>query len=190
MKAAIFMGDPHNVAGLPYNVGTCRAGGVSFTADLNGSHSQLTTLDRLVCRSPQRLPVQPGKPLDHPVVLRLDRPLLLQRQRRQLAPAVRQQVRTAGSGFHQGAPGCCVSANLAGYLIIGCSLYIVHTRILYKETTKMSRTPTCLCVHHRLSIANFLTNLIYARVIIAWSKESRTRGSQTPCGLKSLLNLV
>lgn len=29
VKAAIFMGDPHNVAGLPYNVGTCTAGGVS-----------------------------------------------------------------------------------------------------------------------------------------------------------------
>lgn len=28
VKAAIFMGDPHNVAGLPYNVGTCRAQGV------------------------------------------------------------------------------------------------------------------------------------------------------------------
>ncbi|KAI8624505.1 carbohydrate-binding module family 1 protein [Xylariaceae sp. FL1651] len=27
VKAAIFMGDPHNVAGLPYNVGTCKAGG-------------------------------------------------------------------------------------------------------------------------------------------------------------------
>ncbi|KAI0816206.1 carbohydrate esterase family 5 protein [Xylaria sp. FL0064] len=27
VKAAIFMGDPHNVAGLPYNVGTCAAGG-------------------------------------------------------------------------------------------------------------------------------------------------------------------
>ncbi|KAI0201156.1 cutinase-domain-containing protein [Astrocystis sublimbata] len=27
VKAAIFMGDPHNVAGLPYNVGTCNAGG-------------------------------------------------------------------------------------------------------------------------------------------------------------------
>lgn len=30
VKAAIFMGDPHNVAGLPYNVGTCTAGGVGF----------------------------------------------------------------------------------------------------------------------------------------------------------------
>jgi len=29
VKAAIFMGDPHNVNGLSYNVGTCRAGGVS-----------------------------------------------------------------------------------------------------------------------------------------------------------------
>ncbi|KAE9986280.1 hypothetical protein Vi05172_g8230 [Venturia inaequalis] len=27
VKVAIFMGDPHNVAGLPYNVGTCKAGG-------------------------------------------------------------------------------------------------------------------------------------------------------------------
>ncbi|KAI0541994.1 cutinase [Xylaria digitata] len=27
VKAAIFMGDPHNVAGLPYNMGTCTAGG-------------------------------------------------------------------------------------------------------------------------------------------------------------------
>lgn len=29
VKAAIFMGDPHNRNGLPYNVGTCTAGGVS-----------------------------------------------------------------------------------------------------------------------------------------------------------------
>ncbi|KAG7288390.1 hypothetical protein NEMBOFW57_007922 [Staphylotrichum longicolle] len=27
VKAAIFMGDPHNVVGLPYNVGTCQAQG-------------------------------------------------------------------------------------------------------------------------------------------------------------------
>ncbi|PVI05938.1 carbohydrate esterase family 5 protein [Periconia macrospinosa] len=27
VKAAIFMGDPHNQRGLPYNVGTCQAGG-------------------------------------------------------------------------------------------------------------------------------------------------------------------
>ncbi|KAK3323133.1 cutinase [Cercophora scortea] len=29
VKAAIFMGDPHNIAGLPYNVGTCKAKGFS-----------------------------------------------------------------------------------------------------------------------------------------------------------------
>lgn len=29
VKAAIFMGDPFNVVGLPYNVGTCKAKGVS-----------------------------------------------------------------------------------------------------------------------------------------------------------------
>jgi acetylxylan esterase len=29
VKVAIFMGDPHNRNGLPYNVGTCKAGGVS-----------------------------------------------------------------------------------------------------------------------------------------------------------------
>ena len=29
VKAAIFMGDPHNIAGLPYNVGTCKSKGVS-----------------------------------------------------------------------------------------------------------------------------------------------------------------
>ncbi|KAF1807911.1 carbohydrate esterase family 5 protein, partial [Eremomyces bilateralis CBS 781.70] len=27
VKAAILMGDPHNVSGLPYNVGTCKTGG-------------------------------------------------------------------------------------------------------------------------------------------------------------------
>jgi acetylxylan esterase len=30
VKAAIFMGDPRNVAGLSYNVGTCKAKGVRF----------------------------------------------------------------------------------------------------------------------------------------------------------------
>ena len=30
VKAAIFMGDPMFVAGLPYEVGTCAAGGVCF----------------------------------------------------------------------------------------------------------------------------------------------------------------
>ena len=34
VKAAIFMGDPHNVKGLPYNVGTCQAGGVSYLTSI------------------------------------------------------------------------------------------------------------------------------------------------------------
>ena len=44
VKAAIFMGDPHNRNGLPYNVGTCKAQGVSspfphpFTYTLTNSY--------------------------------------------------------------------------------------------------------------------------------------------------------
>ena len=34
VKAAIFMGDPHNTAGLPYNVGTCTGKGVSISTHL------------------------------------------------------------------------------------------------------------------------------------------------------------
>lgn len=39
VKAAIFMGDPHNVKGLPYNVGTCQAGGVSNTPKIRSTSS-------------------------------------------------------------------------------------------------------------------------------------------------------
>lgn len=35
VKAAIFMGDPHNRAGLPYNVGTCTAQGVSSSMHIS-----------------------------------------------------------------------------------------------------------------------------------------------------------
>ena len=45
VKVAIFMGDPHNRSGLPYNVGTCRAGGVSFL--LPSSNLQANTNQRL-----------------------------------------------------------------------------------------------------------------------------------------------
>ena len=37
VKAAIFMGDPHNRSGLPYNVGTCRAQGVSLPSPTSRS---------------------------------------------------------------------------------------------------------------------------------------------------------
>ncbi len=36
VKAGIFMGDPHNTAGLPYNVGTCTNHGVSCLASRGG----------------------------------------------------------------------------------------------------------------------------------------------------------
>lgn len=42
VKAAIFMGDPHNIKGLPYNVGTCQAGGVSLLHVRKDSRSQRT----------------------------------------------------------------------------------------------------------------------------------------------------
>ena len=32
IKAAIFMGDPRFIVGLPYNVGTCKAQGVGHTS--------------------------------------------------------------------------------------------------------------------------------------------------------------
>jgi acetylxylan esterase len=41
VKAAIFMGDPHNVAGLPYNVGTCTAGGVSNFKRCNSEYRRV-----------------------------------------------------------------------------------------------------------------------------------------------------
>ena len=43
VKAAIFMGDPHNVAGLPYNVGTCKAQGVSCSPIYSVDKLGLTT---------------------------------------------------------------------------------------------------------------------------------------------------
>ncbi|CAK7212499.1 hypothetical protein SCUCBS95973_001483 [Sporothrix curviconia] len=36
VKAAIFMGDPHNTAGLPYNVGTCTCTNHGFAARASG----------------------------------------------------------------------------------------------------------------------------------------------------------
>lgn len=39
VKAAIFMGDPHNRAGLPYNVGTCAAQGVSKSQSVDSSNT-------------------------------------------------------------------------------------------------------------------------------------------------------
>lgn len=72
VKAAIFMGDPHYVNGLPYNVGTCRNKGVSYytsirTGDGDGRGvgvgemmMMLTMLcNKTVCRPAERIPVLP-----------------------------------------------------------------------------------------------------------------------------------
>ena len=67
VKAAIFMGDPHNVNGLPYNVGTCRAGGVSTfvlcfrkTPTLD-RRTRLTTNKQFAAR-PSGFQCSPAKP--------------------------------------------------------------------------------------------------------------------------------
>jgi hypothetical protein len=49
VKAAVFMGDPHNRAGLPYNVGTCTAGGVS------NYPIQIQARTNIICSSPPAL---------------------------------------------------------------------------------------------------------------------------------------
>lgn len=97
VKAAIFMGDPHNRAGLPYNVGTCTAQGVRWTPN-----SPLHSANEETVRCPpRRLPVLARQHLHHPVILRCCRPILLHRQRCQHPPAVRQQVRLPSPCFHQ-----------------------------------------------------------------------------------------
>lgn len=42
IKAAIFMGDPRYRAGLPYNVGTCSAQGVSYKILYHGAKGNCT----------------------------------------------------------------------------------------------------------------------------------------------------
>lgn len=91
IAAAIFMGDPRHIPGLSYNVGTCQASGVccSFvTAYFEVPWNLVATdLHFHPVRSPPRrlrLPLC----LEHPVLLRRRRSLLLQRQRRQHSPRV------------------------------------------------------------------------------------------------------
>ncbi|KAF2726549.1 cutinase [Polyplosphaeria fusca] len=49
VKAAIFMGDPHNVKGLAYNVGTCQAGG--FAARPSGFTCSVASKIQSYCDS-------------------------------------------------------------------------------------------------------------------------------------------
>jgi len=103
VKAAIFMGDPHNRNGLPYNVGTCKAQGVS----LPFSHTQLLLLTPTsVRRPPLRVLLLARQHQHHPELLRLSGPILLQRKRRQPPPAVRQHLRKPGPYLHQEQAHC------------------------------------------------------------------------------------
>ena len=56
----------------------------------------------LVRRPAPWIPVRACEPLYHPVVLRRYGSILLQWQRRQLSPTVRQQVRPTGFNLYQG----------------------------------------------------------------------------------------
>lgn len=109
VKAAIFMGDPHNRNGLPYNVGTCKAQGVSPLL-LQLLVSLLTST--LVRRPPCWIHLRTCQQQHHPELLRLSGSILLQRKRRQPPPAVRQHLRQPGSHLHQ-EQGHCLSASLA-----------------------------------------------------------------------------
>lgn len=101
VKAAIFMGDPHNRAGLPYNVGTCTTQGVSILAQQSIKLKTHTNRSSPVRRPSRWLPVLTRQHKYHQVILRCRGPVLLHRQRRQHPSAVRQQVWLSGSGLHQ-----------------------------------------------------------------------------------------
>jgi acetylxylan esterase len=99
IKAAIFMGDPRFVKGLPYEVGTCQTQGVSsppstFFLDTN-SHT-----DNLPVRRPPSRFLLPQRQQD-PVLLRLGGSILLHGQRRQRPPGLRRRVRPAGARLYQ-----------------------------------------------------------------------------------------
>lgn len=55
IKAAIFMGDPRYIYGLPYDVGTCTAEGVSPTKAFRPSYHELHLMGDIVCSSPSRI---------------------------------------------------------------------------------------------------------------------------------------
>lgn len=97
IKAAVFMGDPRWQYGLAYQVGTCRAGGVSPLFPTRVSTKELTR--NVVCRPSLQLCLSERQ--QGPVVLRLPRSLLLYREQPGCAPGVRGCVWTAGPHLHQ-----------------------------------------------------------------------------------------
>ena len=64
IKAAIFMGDPRYIKGLPYEVGTCAAQGVSLSPIYIDSDSLLT----IIVRTPSGRILMPVS-LEDPVLL-------------------------------------------------------------------------------------------------------------------------
>lgn len=61
VKAAIFMGDPHNVVGLSYNVGTCQAQGVRHIAPVSNVNMKLTSTSSLPAPAASSAP-RPARP--------------------------------------------------------------------------------------------------------------------------------
>ncbi len=102
IKAAIFMGDPRYISGLPYEVGTCLAGGVSspsFPCQLNSSSLIFFFSPLLVRRSTVRIFV----PLceQDSVILRFLGPLLLQWIECGHTPGLRHRVRPGSAHVRQ-----------------------------------------------------------------------------------------
>jgi acetylxylan esterase len=60
VKAAIFMGDPHNRVGLPYNVGTCQAQGVSPPLQLAPVNPPRLTMPSQFAARPQGFQCSPA----------------------------------------------------------------------------------------------------------------------------------
>lgn len=86
VKAAILMGAPTYVYGLSYDVGTCKAGGVSHhDAHLTLRVDKLTTLTVRCSFGQLQMPIC----REDPELLRRPRPLLLQWERRSHAPRLR-----------------------------------------------------------------------------------------------------
>jgi acetylxylan esterase len=98
IKAIIFMGDPRNIPGGPYSVGTAKGPGVSFV------HCRLPDflLTILVSVRPKTFGVHLlCVRKQNPVLLRLCRPLLLERKRCQRSPRLWSRIRSGCSQVRQ-----------------------------------------------------------------------------------------
>ena len=135
------MGDPHNVAGLPYNVGTCKAGGVSLflgTRQYLGIGSSRISANRtpsIVCCPTFRVQMRSVQRRTHQVVLRRCRSLLLQRHRCQRPPGLRYGIRLAGIGLYQEQAVVCTFTNLSRSYKLGtsvCEIYDTNVTVFFR----------------------------------------------------------